>query len=142
MFAKRRMVASRRGDLLLVVVAVAVAVPAALLRVSGDGVLVGGEPLGALCWLRELIGIGCPFCGMTRSMIALVHGDIVASLAFHPGGILIATLLVAGVGGALAAAVLGRAPVSVRPAFRRLVEGVALTCMALGAGRAVALALG
>ena len=42
-----------------------------------------------LCPLRTATGIPCPFCGMTRSVVAAVHGDIVASLRFNPGGIFI-----------------------------------------------------
>jgi Protein of unknown function (DUF2752) len=49
-------------------------------------------PNVVLCPLRRLTGVPCPFCGMTRSVTALVHGDLGASLALNPGGILVVAL--------------------------------------------------
>jgi Protein of unknown function (DUF2752) len=40
------------------------------------------------CPLRALTGVPCPFCGMTRGTIALVHGDVLHSLALNPGVLL------------------------------------------------------
>jgi uncharacterized protein DUF2752 len=48
-----------------------------------------------LCPLRATTGVPCPFCGMTRAVVAAVHGHIGQSLAFNPAGILV--LLVAAV---------------------------------------------
>src|SRR5262245_48748093 len=47
------------------------------------------------CPLRTTTGIPCPFCGMTRAVVAAVHGDLVASLRFNPLGIFIAVLALA-----------------------------------------------
>jgi Protein of unknown function (DUF2752) len=44
---------------------------------------------GPLCPLRTITGVPCPFCGMTRSIIAVVHGDLARSLVLNPGGILV-----------------------------------------------------
>lgn len=44
---------------------------------------------------RLTTGLPDPGCGMTRSMVALAHGDLAASLYFHPLGIILATLLAA-----------------------------------------------
>ena len=46
------------------------------------------------CPLRAVTGIPCPFCGMTRAVVAAVHGHVGASLAFNPGGILVLALAV------------------------------------------------
>jgi hypothetical protein len=37
-----------------------------------------------LCPLRELTGVPCPLCGMTRAATSLAAGDLGASLAFNP----------------------------------------------------------
>lgn len=36
------------------------------------------------CMMRILVGIPCPGCGMTRALIALMHGDVAQSLQYHP----------------------------------------------------------
>jgi Protein of unknown function (DUF2752) len=50
--------------------------------------------LGPPCPLRTLTGVPCPFCGMTRSVTAVVHGHLGASLALNPAGILAVLLAV------------------------------------------------
>lgn len=37
-----------------------------------------------LCPFRHLTGYSCPGCGMTRACVSLAHGDVAASLHFHP----------------------------------------------------------
>jgi hypothetical protein len=44
------------------------------------------------CPLRAATGIPCPFCGMTRAVVALVHGHVGSSLAFNPGGVVVVVL--------------------------------------------------
>src|SRR5262245_47796627 len=46
------------------------------------------------CPLLTITGIPCPFCGMTRSVVAFMHGDIVGSLRFNPAGILVVALAI------------------------------------------------
>jgi hypothetical protein len=46
-----------------------------------------------ICPFRFFSGYSCPGCGMTRSMTSLAGGDLVASVAFHPGGILLVTAM-------------------------------------------------
>ena len=41
------------------------------------------------CPLRDLTGIPCPLCGMTRACVAAVHGHLATSLAFNPAGLLV-----------------------------------------------------
>ncbi len=45
------------------------------------------------CPLRVATGVPCPFCGITRAVVAAAHGHAGQSLAFNPGGIIL--LLVA-----------------------------------------------
>lgn len=44
---------------------------------------------------RLSTGLPDPGCGITRSMVALAHGDLAGSLFFHPLGIAVAALLAA-----------------------------------------------
>ncbi len=46
------------------------------------------------CPLLAATGVPCPFCGMTRAVVAAVHGHLAASLAFNPGGIVVLVLAV------------------------------------------------
>lgn len=39
-----------------------------------------------LCPFRRMTGHRCPLCGMTRSLAALLHGDLRSSAASHPLG--------------------------------------------------------
>ena len=65
------------------------------LRVAGGLLLAGAAlmplvpgPDGLPCPLRSLTGIPCPLCGMTTSVTAAVHLDVVAALAANPAGVL------------------------------------------------------
>ena len=46
----------------------------------------------SLCPFKMLTGLPCPGCGMTRSVVTLLHGDLGASLFYHPLGIVIVAL--------------------------------------------------
>ena len=62
---------------------------AATLGAAACGALAAGEDLSSgptLCPFRLVTGLPCPFCGMTRSLLALGQGDLGASVRFHPLG--------------------------------------------------------
>jgi hypothetical protein len=68
----------------LVVSAFGAALIAFLLPPATGGALhLGGWELPGLCIFRGLFGIDCPGCGLTRSWVALAHGDLGASLSYH-----------------------------------------------------------
>lgn len=75
---------------------------------------------GPPCLFRLSTGLPCPGCGMTRSLIALWHGDLLTSFRYHPLGpplFLFCALLLA--------ALLLRRPPQLPPAVqRRLLPGV------------------
>lgn len=50
-----------------------------------------GHLLG--CPFKRLTGLDCPGCGLQRSVIALLKGDIPGSLRIYPPGIFIVTVL-------------------------------------------------
>jgi Protein of unknown function (DUF2752) len=67
------------------------------LRWAGAAMLTAGvaRPLiahggaGVPCPLRSLTGVPCPFCGMTRGVTAVVHGNVAGAALFNPGSVLI-----------------------------------------------------
>ena len=77
-----------------------IAVPLlATLLVVIDGERVGffflpDYPFPPLCSMRSLFGVDCPGCGLTRSVIHLVHGRVAQSLAVHHLGWLLFLIIV------------------------------------------------
>jgi hypothetical protein len=65
---------------------VGVLAAAFVLRPHAEGVTLFGCAWPWRCWLHDLFGIRCALCGMSRSFCSLAHGDLQASLAFHPLG--------------------------------------------------------
>jgi len=47
----------------------------------------------SICLVRNLIGVDCPGCGMTRALSAMAHGDIVSAFHYNSLVILIGPLL-------------------------------------------------
>ena len=110
---------------------------AALLSRSGDGLQLGGTPLGGLCLSRELLGLPCPFCGMTRSFVALMHFDVAAALFFHPCGPLLLLAYAVTAALALERALRGGPALLYHPQFLRFLQLTAMVCVVLGTIRTV-----
>ncbi len=53
-----------------------------------------GVTLPGTCLWREVFGVDCPGCGMTRCFVSLAHGDVAAGWAFHPTGLLLFAALI------------------------------------------------
>jgi hypothetical protein len=112
---KTPIAARRTTDALLLAAALAVPLLGTVMNYDSAGPVWFGSfasaPLPNLCLSRNL-GFRCPTCGVTRSVIALMHGDWRASLALHRFGWLILALIVAQVPYRLyrLAAPVGRAP--------------------------------
>ena len=85
---------------------------------------------GLPCLFRMLFQISCPGCGMTRSWIALLHGDVLASFRYHPFGLPIFSL---GISMAVIAlsAVYKRVPLHTLWSYRSLHHRVAMTLIAV-----------
>lgn len=49
---------------------------------------IGHIPLPDTCSFKNLTGLPCPGCGLTRSIVAGLHGDFRASLMYHRLGLL------------------------------------------------------
>ncbi len=47
-----------------------------------------------MCFIKHVSGIPCPSCGSTRSVLAILHGDVIGAFLWNPFGfILLAFLL-------------------------------------------------
>lgn len=94
-------------------------------KFSGWGVLIGVPALfvfayllpsitfverANLCAVRGFLGLPCPGCGLTRSFVALVHGDLRGSVGAHPLGAVVALWLVYLAGRAAWAVLAGSPP--------------------------------
>jgi hypothetical protein len=124
---------ARLFDLGLAALAAAQLGASAWLVPVGDRVaLRGGDSLGGLCWFRAVFDIDCPFCGMTRSFVALAHGDLASAFRFHPAGpLLFAAMLVGFVAIMMVSLRRGR-PLVERRRFLLAFETVAVVCLAIG----------
>lgn len=95
--ADRERVRQRKRDQEMLVICVAVLVLSFLLQSQpGDHVGISflkGLQLPPLCMSKELFGISCPGCGLTRSFVHLAHGDVSASINSHRLGPLLALLV-------------------------------------------------
>ncbi|MFF7643883.1 DUF2752 domain-containing protein [Streptomyces canus] len=76
-------------------------------------------------------GIMAPTCGLTRSVVAVFHGDLAMAWRYNPAGLLVAAVSVAVLARLVAGASAGRGPVlRVRPArIGWIVLGLALVAL-------------
>jgi hypothetical protein len=64
---------------------------------NSAAVYVAGAELPVVCPSRLLLGVSCPGCGMTRSVLMTLGGDLRGALAANPGGpLLVVALLLLG----------------------------------------------
>jgi len=57
--------------------------PAVAVAAAATGVALGTGVLRIPCWFHALTGLDCPFCGGSRALGALLHGDVGAALSFN-----------------------------------------------------------
>ncbi len=86
----------------------AVALSLALVPVCLALVRLTGIPFFVNCTFLEFTGLPCMFCGLTRSMQALLRGDMAASLRWHALGPVVFICCAAFGAGCLIAAATGR----------------------------------
>ena len=72
------------------------------------------------CPLKYLTGVPCPFCGMTRSVRMLLHGDYTESMSFHLFGMVFFIAVSSAILCLLVEIVTGYAIIS--PLFKRLLS--------------------
>jgi hypothetical protein len=99
----------------------------------GDQVMLpGGGSLGGMCWFRAAFHIDCPFCGMTRSFVALAHGDVAGAFRFHPAGPLLFVAMAVALVALVTVFVRRGQPLVERRRFAIAFEAVALVCLTIG----------
>lgn len=77
--------------LVILIVCFCILAGALILRPAHPGsshIRLGGISLPDVCVMRGTTGLPCPGCGLTRSIVAAVHGDIRKSLVYHRLGLL------------------------------------------------------
>lgn len=77
-------------DATLLAAALAVLLLSAILTPRGNTQLllpVLGWPLPEICFTRRWLGIACPGCGLTRSLVAMMHGQVRSAWQFNPAGL-------------------------------------------------------
>ena len=57
-----------------------------VLRADEARVYVLGRPIGWVCGLRSRLGLPCPTCGMTRSVVLSLHGEVGRAWHVAPAG--------------------------------------------------------
>ncbi|HUS31507.1 MAG TPA: DUF2752 domain-containing protein [Kofleriaceae bacterium] len=106
---------------------------AAWLRPDGNSVsLADGRPLGGMCLVHNLFGVDCPFCGMTRSFVALAHGEVGKAFEFHPAGPLLFLAMIVFVLSVGYVTVQRVTPLVERKRFLFTFQSIALVCLAIG----------
>jgi hypothetical protein len=79
----------------LVAAAAVLAAAGVFVLVDDQRVGVGGSQivLPGTCVSRYVFGFPCPACGLTRSFVALAHGEPARAFAFNPAGVLLFALV-------------------------------------------------
>jgi len=86
-----------------------------VLALGGGSALFALLPLGGCAFLLAT-GAPCPGCGMTRSCVALLEGDLAHSMRMHPLGLPLVLVTAA------AALMAFREGITGRPVFRRFLD--------------------
>jgi hypothetical protein len=55
---------------------------------GSDQLKLGPLPIPHSCIFNKLTGLPCPGCGLTRSMVATMHGDFAGSFTYHRLGLI------------------------------------------------------
>jgi hypothetical protein len=74
------------GNVAILFVCVVLLIGAFLFTVDEIGLCFFGLKWPLHCVLNHLFGVRCVFCGMTRSFVAMAHGDLSAAVAYHHVG--------------------------------------------------------
>lgn len=62
------------------------------LLLNSNKIIVRSDNPG-ICLFKRISGIPCPSCGTTRSVIELLHGDILGAILWNPFGLIVGSVL-------------------------------------------------
>lgn len=82
---------NRASDGIVLLVCLGILAGALLLSPPDPGshsVRLGSFSIPPTCTFKNLTGLPCPGCGLMRSVVSAVHGDMDASLSYHRLGLL------------------------------------------------------
>jgi hypothetical protein len=54
-----------------------------------NSVTFAGHALSWGCWFRQQFGVPCPFCGLTRSTLLALQGQLSSALQVNPAGLVL-----------------------------------------------------
>ncbi|MEV6604852.1 DUF2752 domain-containing protein [Kutzneria sp. NPDC051319] len=63
--------------------------PAVVAVTAAAGALLGTGIVSIPCWFHAMTGADCPFCGGSRALGALLHGDVAGALRFNAFAVLV-----------------------------------------------------
>jgi len=90
-----------------------------------------GVRLGDACIFHRFTHLDCPFCGMSRSMISLFHGQYSSSFLYHPLGPCLAVGFLCFSVAVCVAACRGSAPIIETRVFSFLILAVVIASVSL-----------
>ena len=83
----------------LMLVMGSIAVTAALVVYPGVGeqMMLFGRNFGSECGFKQQFGVGCAGCGMTRSWVYTIRGDVLRAMDYNAAGSLLFIFLAVGI---------------------------------------------
>lgn len=63
--------------------------PAVVAVTAAAGALLGTGIVSIPCWFHAMTGADCPFCGGSRALGSLLHGDVAGALRFNAFAVLV-----------------------------------------------------
>ena len=82
----RRLTAEQSGHLVILAMASAVVLASMILTPTDSVVMLFGWPVPPLCLWKNMTGLDCPGCGLTRSFTYMGHGEVLTAFARHKLG--------------------------------------------------------
>ena len=81
------------------------------------------------CWFHAVTGWSCPMCGLVRSVVANLHGDLATAWTCHPAGLACVLFGAATVTSATWTLCLGTTPIWRRARFSRALSLLGALCV-------------